>query len=129
MFAYALSLAFLSASAAHYDYIILGGGTCGLVVANRLSEDPNIKVAVVEAGDSVRFNPNVTNTTQFGLALGTSIDWLYQSVPQKYANNKSQVYDAGKALGGTSTINGLSFTISKRSMLILGNVRYDIYPT
>jgi len=89
-----------------YDYIILGGGTCGLVVANRLSEDLRVKVAVVEAGDSVRFNLNVTNTTKFGLSLGTGIDWAYPSLPQQYANNKSVVYNSGKALGGTSTING-----------------------
>jgi choline dehydrogenase-like flavoprotein len=106
MFAPSLFLFFLGIHATHFDYIVLGGGTSGLVVANRLSEDPSIKVAVVEAGDSVRFNPNVTNTTQFGLSLGTSIDWLYQSLPQQYANNKSQVFNAGKALGGTSTING-----------------------
>lgn len=92
-----------------YDYIILGGGTSGLVVANRLSEDPSVSVAVVEAGDSVRFNPNVTNTTQFGLSLGTSIDWAYTSLPQQYADNKSVVYHAGKALGGTSTINGMTY--------------------
>lgn len=92
-----------------YDYIILGGGTSGLVVANRLSDDPSVTVAVIEAGNSVRFNPNVTNTTQYGLSLGTSIDWAYTSVPQQYANNKSVVYHAGKALGGTSTINGMTY--------------------
>lgn len=97
------------ANGSKYDYIILGGGTSGLVVANRLSENPNISVAVIEAGDSVRFNPNVTNTTAFGLSLGTSIDWMYPSLPQQYANNKSVIYHAGKALGGTSTINGMTY--------------------
>jgi choline dehydrogenase-like flavoprotein len=90
----------------HFGYIIVGGGTCGLVLASRLSDDPAISVAVVEAGDSVRFNPNVTNTTVFGLSLGTSIDWAYPSEGQEFADGKSVVYHAGKALGGTSTING-----------------------
>ena len=93
---------------AFYDYVIVGGGTSGLVIANRLSENPAITVAVIEAGDSVFNSPNVTNTTTFGLSLGTSIDWLYPTEPQKYALNGTLVYHAGKALGGTSTINGIA---------------------
>ncbi|KAI9738402.1 MAG: hypothetical protein M1834_008905 [Cirrosporium novae-zelandiae] len=99
----------LSYNESHYDYIIVGGGTSGLVVANRLSENPAITVAVIEAGDSVFNNPNVTNTTTFGLSLGTSIDWAYSSTLQIYAGNETQIYHAGKALGGTSTINGTIF--------------------
>jgi len=91
-----------------YDYVIVGGGTSGLVIANRLSENPAITVAVIEAGDSVFNSPNVTNTTTFGLSLGTSIDWSYPIEPQKYALNGNIVYHAGKALGGTSTINGIA---------------------
>lgn len=93
-----------------YDFVIVGGGTSGLVVASRLTEIPSISVLVIEAGGSVLNNPNVTNTTQFGLSLGTSIDWGYQSEPQVYTDNKTFTYYAGKALGGTSTINGKSFS-------------------
>lgn len=107
------ALALLSASAlsyttclAAYDYIIVGGGTAGLVVANRLSELPDIQVAVIEAGDDVEDNINVTSTTRFITALGTSIDWNYESVNQSYGGNRPISYHAGKALGGTSTING-----------------------
>lgn len=94
---------------AFYDYVIVGGGTSGLVIANRLSENPAITVAVIEAGDSVFNSPNVTNTTTYGLSLGTSIDWSYSIEPQKYALNGTFVYHAGKALGGTSTINGMTY--------------------
>lgn len=96
----------LPRAANEYDFIVIGGGTSGLVVANRLSEDPNVSVAVIEAGGSVYDNPNVTSTTGYGLAFDTPIDYAYQSEPQPYAGNKTQVMRAAKALGGTSTING-----------------------
>jgi choline dehydrogenase-like flavoprotein len=89
-----------------YDYIIVGGGTSGLVVANRLSEDYNVSVAVIEAGGVELYNPNITDTSKYGNAFGTAVDWQYESVPQTYAGNASQVLRAGKALGGTSNING-----------------------
>ncbi|KAF9527980.1 hypothetical protein CPB83DRAFT_792222 [Crepidotus variabilis] len=98
-----------TANTARFDYIIVGGGTCGLVLANRLSEDSGVTVAVIEAGDSVFNNANVKNTTTYGLSLGTSIDWQYSSAPQVYGNNRTLGYNQGKALGGTSVINGMTF--------------------
>ena len=98
------------AAAAEYDYIIVGGGTSGLVVANRLSEDYNVSVAVIEAGGVELYNSNITDTSKYGNAFSTSVDWQYESVPQTFAGNASQVLRAGKALGGTSNINGSSKT-------------------
>jgi choline dehydrogenase-like flavoprotein len=92
----------------------VGGGTAGLVVASRLSEDPGVSVAVIEAGPSVLNDPVVTSTTGYGSALGSDIDWAYQSVPQTHAGGKAQTLRAGKALGGTSTIIGESFQHSPR---------------
>ncbi|KAG0648550.1 Glucose oxyHydrase [Hyphodiscus hymeniophilus] len=96
--------------AASYDYVIIGGGTCGLVIANRLTELANITVAVIEAGGSVYNNVNVTNPSNYGAAFGTSIDYANSTTNQVYANGKSAVMRAGKALGGTSTINGMAYT-------------------
>lgn len=92
-----------------YDYIVVGGGTSGLVVANRLSEQKNTTVLVIEAGGSVYNNPNVTNTLGYGKAFGTDIDWAYETTAQEYAGGSSQIVRAGKALGGTSTINGMAY--------------------
>lgn len=89
-----------------YDYIIVGGGTSGLVVANRLSEDPNVSVLIIEAGGSVLNNSAVTSVTGYGVAFGTEIDWAFQTVNQTYGGGAVQTMRAGKALGGTSTING-----------------------
>lgn len=97
----------------HFDYVILGGGTAGLVVASRLSEDPRVTVAVIEAGNFERNNPNVTNPTMLGLATHTQVDWQYESVPQVFSSNKSIVWSAGKGLGGSSLINGKSSSLPK----------------
>ncbi|KAF7713242.1 Glucose-methanol-choline oxidoreductase [Penicillium ucsense] len=97
-------------SSPHYDFVIVGGGTSGLVVANRLSELHNVTVAVIEAGESVLNNFNVTNVMGYSTAFGTQVDWAYQTENQTYADGLQQTVRAGKALGGTSTINGNSYT-------------------
>ena len=89
-----------------YDYIVVGGGTSGLVVANRLSENYDVSVAVIEAGGVELYNTNITDTSKYGKAFGTAVDWQYMSAPQIYAGGALQVLRAGKALGGTSNING-----------------------
>jgi hypothetical protein len=65
-----------------------------------------VSVAIIEAGDSVFNNVNVTSAGSHGKAFGTDIDWAYQSSPQAHAANDTQTLRAGKALGGTSTIDG-----------------------
>ncbi|KAF3395338.1 Glucose oxidase [Talaromyces pinophilus] len=97
-------------SSCQYDFIIVGGGTSGLVVANRLSEMEDTTVAVIEAGDSVLNNLNVSDVLGYSLAFGTSIDWAYQTENQTYAGGLRQTMRAGRAIGGTSTINGMSYT-------------------
>lgn len=111
-----------------FDYIILGGGTAGLTVANRLSELPNIQVAVIEAGGSVYNNPNVTNSDDFTVALGTPIDWQYESTSQPYAAGQMIEYHSGKALGGTSTINGQEAQLFILETALLTSGRHDICP-
>ena len=99
--------------AQQFDYLIVGGGTSGLTVANRLSELPNITVAVIEAGGAVDNNPNVTEIENFIKAIGTPIDWQYLSTNQTYAAGRRISFPSGKALGGSSTINGEHLVVGK----------------
>ncbi|BFU47625.1 GMC family oxidoreductase [Krasilnikovia sp. MM14-A1004] len=86
-----------------YDYVIVGGGTAGSVLANRLSEDPDISVLVLEAGGS--FVPaNVDNAPLWYTLLGSSVDWGYTTVPQPGLGGR-QVYEPrGKLPGGSSNL-------------------------
>ena len=65
-----------------YDFIVVGGGTAGLVVANRLTEDPGIQVLVIEAGKNELQNPAVAIPALWPSLLGTELDWNFSSVPQ-----------------------------------------------
>ncbi|TFK84290.1 GMC oxidoreductase [Polyporus arcularius HHB13444] len=89
-----------------FDYIVIGGGTAGLTVAARLSEDPATKVGVLEAGD---WDPNIAAINLPGLAgslMGhEKHDWGLVSVPQIHANGQKVPQPRGKGLGGSSLIN------------------------
>lgn len=89
-----------------FDYIVVGGGTSGLVIANRLSENPQVTVAVIEAGNDESSNPLVTNPDNFANALNSYLDWNYTTTPQAGINGQSIAAAAGRALGGSSAING-----------------------
>ncbi|KAL4806565.1 hypothetical protein BDV18DRAFT_159737 [Aspergillus unguis] len=94
-----------------FDIIIVGGGTAGLTLANRLSAIPELTIAVIEPGKDEGNNPNVTSVE--GLVgtngLNTHVDWNYETTPQKLSDERRIEYHAGKAWGGTSTINGMTY--------------------
>jgi choline dehydrogenase-like flavoprotein len=64
-----------------FDFIIIGGGTSGLVVAARLSEDPTIQVLVLEAGENHLENPQVNIPALWPSLLGTELDWRFCTTP------------------------------------------------
>ena len=93
----------------NYDYIVIGAGSAGCVVANRLTEDRKTKVLLLEAG-----NPNTKPESQIPLECtrlpGTEIDWGYFSEPEPHLNNRQIFCPRGKVLGGSSAINYLLYT-------------------
>lgn len=93
-----------------YDFVIVGGGTTGLALAARLSEQSNATVIVIEAGTSARDDPSVVIPALAGTNFMTRLDWNFTTVPQPAANNRSVYWPRGRALGGSSAINLLAVT-------------------
>ncbi|TCD65365.1 hypothetical protein EIP91_002763 [Steccherinum ochraceum] len=90
-------------ASAKLDYLIVGGGTSGLVVAARLSEDPSVTVGVLEAGEYHKDEPKVNVPGMMGSGLmDPKLDWAFFSEPQKHMNNRPMFHPRGKGLGGSS---------------------------
>ncbi|KAL2070091.1 hypothetical protein VTL71DRAFT_14771 [Oculimacula yallundae] len=90
-----------------YDFLIVGGGTAGLAVAARLSENPSINVGVLEAGPANINDPMILMPALYTKTIGDAkYDWNHYSVPQKYLTKQSPFHQSrGKGLGGSSAIN------------------------
>ncbi|KAJ0422927.1 glucose-methanol-choline oxidoreductase [Aspergillus carlsbadensis] len=90
------------------DYIIVGGGTAGLVIASRLSEDPDTSIIVLEAGKDLTQDPRVQIPALFTTIMSEA-DYGLASTPQASLNSRVLKTTQGKALGGSSAINGQAF--------------------
>ncbi|MEZ5176796.1 MAG: GMC family oxidoreductase N-terminal domain-containing protein [Acidimicrobiales bacterium] len=98
-----------------FDFVVVGGGSAGCVVASRLSEDPSVSVCLLEAGGEGR-DLLIRAPLGFAAALPRGINsWGYETVPQPGFNGRRGFQPRGKALGGSSTINAMIYARGHRS--------------
>ena len=93
----------------HYDYVIVGGGSAGCVLANRLSADPTVSVLLLEAGGADR-HPFFAMPAGFAKMTKGIGSWGWHTVPQQHLNNRVLRYTQAKVIGGGSSINAQLYT-------------------
>jgi choline dehydrogenase len=91
-----------------HDYIIVGAGSAGCVLANRLSEDPSVRVLLLEAGGSDR-SLKIKIPAAFPQQFHTKLDWDFQTEPEPHVDGRSLYIPRGKALGGCSSMNAMLY--------------------
>ena len=98
-----------------FDFIIVGGGSAGCALARRLSDDPSLRVCLIEAGAKAR-NPAVH--LPFGLAvigLFNNLQWGYETAPQDQLRQRNLVWPRGRVLGGSSAVNAMIYSRGMRA--------------
>jgi choline dehydrogenase-like flavoprotein len=91
-----------------YDYVIVGAGSAGCVLANRLSEDPATRVLLLEAGGRDR-SPKIKIPAAFPQQFHTKLDWDYATEPEPHVDGRELFVPRGKMLGGSSSMNAMLY--------------------
>ncbi|CZR64279.1 related to choline dehydrogenase [Phialocephala subalpina] len=99
-----------------FDYVIIGGGTAGLTIAARLTEDPAVQVAVLEAGEKRLDDPQINIPGLMNTLYGDDkYDWNFKTTPQPGLNDRTLAWPRGKLLGGSSAINFMMVSHASRA--------------
>ena len=98
-----------------YDYIIIGAGTAGCVLANRLSTNPLVKVLLLEAGGKDDYFWIDIPVGYLYTIANPRTDWCYTTEPDPGLNGRSIGYSRGKVLGGCSSINAMIYMRGQKS--------------
>ncbi|MGL5943591.1 MAG: GMC family oxidoreductase [Waterburya sp.] len=96
-----------------YDYIVIGAGSAGCIIANRLTEDPETTVLLLEAGNPAN-KPEHQAPLDWIKLWGTEVDWAYFTEEEPHLNNRKIYCPRGKVLGGTSSINAMIYIRGSR---------------
>jgi choline dehydrogenase len=90
------------------DYVIVGAGSAGCVLANRLTEDPDVRVLLLEAGPKDR-SPNIKIPVAFAKQFHTKLDWDYATEPEPHVDGRELYIPRGRSLGGSSSMNAMLY--------------------
>src|SRR5512135_794280 len=94
---------------AEFDYVIVGAGASGCVIANRLSEDPDVSVLVLEAG-----GPEPSPRLDEFQLMGSKFDWKYQTEPEPHLNDRRIAWPRGKMYGGSYSMSSMQYVRGHR---------------
>jgi choline dehydrogenase-like flavoprotein len=97
----------LPSSPLWFDFIVIGAGTAGAVLACRLSADPSLRIALIEAGGEAR-DPAIADPLKWPALQGSAVDWGYGTVPQAHTANRVHAWPRGRVMGGSSAINAMA---------------------